>query len=269
MEILVARREVQKAAVRRVTESRAVPPTTPEAGASLDEQIRSVDWYHCLDLGNGRVTPGSFDHRALLEHYQLPADMRGMRALDVATFDGFWAFEFEKRGASDVVAVDLSTVRELDLPPAVRAGMSEEQLAGRIGRGFEIAHRALGSKVRRVETSVHDLDPVALGQFDFVHSGNFLLHLKNPAGALQSIARMGRPGGQALIVDTFHPQVPDEFVLYAGGQHRCVWWHFSLGALERMVRDSGFRKVERLGVFRVRDTSMKSNLHQAAFRAWF
>ncbi len=42
-----------------------------------------------------------------------------MRALDVATFDGFWAFEMERRGASEIVAIDLDCADKLDLPPRV------------------------------------------------------------------------------------------------------------------------------------------------------
>ena len=35
---------------------------------------------------------------------------------DVAAFDGFWSFEFERRGAAEVVALGIATPREVDLP---------------------------------------------------------------------------------------------------------------------------------------------------------
>ena len=38
-----------------------------------------------------------------------------MRALDVGTWDGFWAFEMERRGA-EVTALDLDDERDLDWP---------------------------------------------------------------------------------------------------------------------------------------------------------
>src|ERR1700730_10047735 len=62
--------------------------------------IHDVDWYHTLDLGNGVVTPGFVDHREQVAQHQFPASLAGKRCLDVATFDGFWAFEMEKRGAA-------------------------------------------------------------------------------------------------------------------------------------------------------------------------
>ena len=52
-----------------------------------------------LHIRGGVVTPGLFDHRPLVPQYGLPESLSGKRALDVATFDGFWAFELERRGA--------------------------------------------------------------------------------------------------------------------------------------------------------------------------
>ena len=44
------------------------------------------------------MTEGMFDLRPVVDRYGLPARMDGMRALDVGTWDGFWAFEMERRG---------------------------------------------------------------------------------------------------------------------------------------------------------------------------
>src|SRR5690349_6009710 len=96
----------------------------------------------------GLRPPGLFDHRGSMEHYPIPERLDGLRVLDVATFDGYWAFEFERRGAREVVAIDIDRVADLDLPAAVRASMSETQLSQRIGKGFAIAADALGSNVR-------------------------------------------------------------------------------------------------------------------------
>jgi hypothetical protein len=52
------------------------------------------------------VTEGLFDLRPYVERYGLPERMDGMRALEAGTWDGFWAFEMERRGA-EVVALDL------------------------------------------------------------------------------------------------------------------------------------------------------------------
>src|SRR4051812_29410108 len=87
--------------------------------AALLEQAKTRTWYHTLDFGDGVVTDGWFDLRADVHHYHLPEDMTGMRALEVGTWDGFWAFEMERRGA-EVVAIDLDDERKLDWPPRRR-----------------------------------------------------------------------------------------------------------------------------------------------------
>src|SRR5208282_1788845 len=82
----------------------------------LGTRIAEIDWYHTIDLGGGLLTPGAFDHGPILSRYPIPERLDGLRVLDVATFDGYWAFEMEKRGAREVVALDLSCVGDLDLP---------------------------------------------------------------------------------------------------------------------------------------------------------
>ena len=75
--------------------------------------------------------------------------MRGKRCLDVATYDGFLAFEMERRGAAEVVATDILDHEDWDWLPRERAGGLAylKQEAGTKGRGFEIAAEALGSSV--------------------------------------------------------------------------------------------------------------------------
>ena len=100
-----------------------VPVEGPKSGpgAKLARQVSDLTWYHTIELPHGIVTPGVYDHRPLLPYYGLPETVSGQRALDIATADGFWAFELERRGA-DVTAVDVAQFAEHDFPPTVRAG---------------------------------------------------------------------------------------------------------------------------------------------------
>ena len=64
-------------------------------------------WFHTfsLDHSDEFYTPGvARDHRYRIP--ALPEDFSGMSVLDVGTFDGFYAFLAEARGARRVVAVD-------------------------------------------------------------------------------------------------------------------------------------------------------------------
>jgi tRNA (mo5U34)-methyltransferase len=245
-----------------------VAPTDAAARRALIDRIPG--WYHTIDLGDGLETPGQFDHRPVLEHYQLPERLDGQRVLDVATFDGFWAFQFEQRGAAEVVAIDLDGPAQLDLPDAVRRAMTPEQLAVRFGRGFATAKLLLGSKAQRVVCSVYDLSPQALGQFDLVHVGDLLPHLAHPMLALQRVAAMARD--QALISEVYFPELdhygPGHRAAYLGGQNDTSWWRFSLGALRQMVLDAGFRRVETLSTFAYGQRGQPRNMRHVVLRAW-
>src|SRR5918992_453784 len=74
------------------------------------------EWYHTIELAPGVVTPGWFDTRGVVDQIPLPASLAGKRCLDIATFDGFWAFEMERRGAQDVTAIDILDPRAWDWP---------------------------------------------------------------------------------------------------------------------------------------------------------
>src|SRR5436190_6788318 len=120
-------------------------------------------WYHTIELAPGVVTPGQIDLRGVVD-LVLPRDLSGRRALDVGTFDGFWAFELERRGA-EVVAIDVGSVDEAQWPPLRR-----ERLRARaadwgveVGRGFTLASEALGSRVTRVVRSVLEVEIADIG----------------------------------------------------------------------------------------------------------
>ena len=78
--------------------------------------VQNYFWYHTVDLGDGLITPGGFDYRAVWPEFGFPADMRGLHVLDIGSATGYFAFEFEKRGA-DVVATEVPSIAALDSFP--------------------------------------------------------------------------------------------------------------------------------------------------------
>lgn len=128
-----------------------------------------TDWFHTIDIGNGILTPGVVPLWYLqdeLRVLQLPQDMYGMRVLDIGTYDGFFAFECERRGA-EVVAVDVN-------PEDTHC--------------FALAKRLLGSRVEYRHASVYDLRPTSLGgQFDLVLCLGIYYHLRHPLIALDNL----------------------------------------------------------------------------------
>ena len=213
------------------------------AEGTLADEVQALEWYHTIELPDGTVTPGWFDLREVPARLPLPA-LEGRRCLDVGTFDGFWAFEMERRGAAEVVAVDLLDPRRWDWPEA--APVLDEIAARKRGDGFVLAREALGSRVERLELSVYDLDPAAVGSFDFVYVGSLLLHLRDPVRALERVRRVCR--GELLLVDAIDPVLtalhPRKPVAGLDGIGRPWWWLPNVAGLRRMVEAAGFEAVE-------------------------
>src|SRR5262249_19047202 len=131
---------------------------SPEA-AEIVDQIRGLFWYHTIDLGHGVRTPRFVGHPAQLPLYELPESMEGMRCLDIATFDGYWAYEFERRGSTDVTCIDVAHYSDIDCPRFMLRDQEGFGLNRETGQSFKVAHKILDSKVQRVEKSVYELDP--------------------------------------------------------------------------------------------------------------
>jgi tRNA (mo5U34)-methyltransferase len=231
--------------------------TAVSAREDLARRVSELRWYHTLDLGQGIVTPGWFDTRPIVGRVPLPASLAGRRCLDVGTWDGFWAFEMERRGAAEVVAVDIADQSRWDWPPRARllggAALDERSVADfKAGqRAFDLARSALESSVRWHDVSVYDLDPAEVGEFDIVFLGSLLLHLRDPVRALERLRSVC--AGEAVIADTveviptlLHPRTP---VARLEGEDRPWWWQPNLAGLRRMVRSAGFQIVERTGIY--------------------
>jgi tRNA (mo5U34)-methyltransferase len=217
------------------------------------EQILAENWYHTIELPDGTVTAGRFDHRPLVPHYGLPEDMSGMRALDVGTLDGFWAFEMERRGA-DVVALELPRLSDRDFPFAAKP-LVREQADTPPGRRFEFARQALESSVELLRLVVYDLDPSRVGKFDFVHVGDILWALRDPPLALAAIRSI--TAGDVHIADRAEPRISRgigdlrNLAAYHGGWNRSIWWTPSVQTLAQMTLDAGFSDVEAVRMYRL------------------
>lgn len=215
--------------------------------ASLQASVDALSWYHTLELPGGVITDGWFDLRPHVAEYGLPERMDGLRALDIGTWDGFWAFEMERRGAQ-VVALDLDDERQLDYPPRRRPQRFSELPRG---AGFQLAHEALGSKVERVVGSIYEATPAELGSFDLVFCGVVLIHLRDQLLALERIANLCR--GTFVVAEEYDrltsllPFAVSRF--RADRDQDVVFWQPSARTWKRMVWTAGFERVIEHGRF--------------------
>jgi tRNA (mo5U34)-methyltransferase len=134
-------------------------------------------WYHPIEVRPGIVTPGANGAPSVLALLDLPADCSGLRALDLGTRDGFFAFELERRGA-EVVAVDYMPSTD---------------------SGFAVASALLGSRVTYLQRNLYQLTASELGTFDLVLFLGLLYHLPDPLGALRIVRSLTR---QRMYLET-------------------------------------------------------------------
>jgi len=237
-------------------------------------------WYHTIDLGDGLVTPGQYDYRATLENFHFPENMEGMTVLDVGSATGFFAFEFERRGAR-VVSTELPSLHDLDRFPgqsvanslrkiermifpdglnleSMRRGDSERELYRCLLDGpFQFCKQKLGSRVGRCYSTIYDLTAENTGLasqqnagFDLIFVGDVLVHTLYPLKALAALAPLCR--GQ-LVFAQMLPDGPQEppAMMYVGGsdpeEDHIAWWLPNESCFIQMLKKLGFPVVEEVG----------------------
>jgi tRNA (mo5U34)-methyltransferase len=203
-------------------------------------------WYHSIEVAPGLVTPGYFDLRPIVERMPWP-DVSGLRCLDVGTSDGFLAFELERRGAAEVLAVDIAGHEQWDWERHLDSRGPEylQAVKGpRMEAGFEIARELRGSTVQRRTVSVYDLNPDSLGEFDVVVCGSLLLHLRDPLRALAAIRSVCR----GWFLSTNHIDIPLSVLLprrplarLDGTSGVTQWWIPNAAGHRQMLSATGFR----------------------------
>ena len=208
-------------------------------------------WYHTIDVAPGVTTPGWFDLRHAVDDLPWP-DVEGKRCLDIGTFDGFYAFELERRGAREVVAVDIEDHEAWDWPPDARAGTGADRMVAFSGppkgAGFRLLAEVRGSAVDWRSVSIYDLDPASLGTFDVVILGSLLLHLRDPMRALEAVRSVC--AGELMSVEQIElwlSVVARGRPLYRlnGSGPECQWWLPNAAGHQRMLFAAGFEVVAR------------------------
>jgi tRNA (mo5U34)-methyltransferase len=204
--------------------------------------IASHQWWHTIEIAPGVITPGAWDLRAMADRVPWPESLDGARCLDIGTMDGFWAFEMERRGAADVLAIDLTDPSHMDVPAGLPAGVVEPGGETR-GTTFRLAAQLLGSAATWRNLSVYDLSETRAGRFDLVFLGYTLNLLRNPIGALEAIRSVCN--GALIVVDevslplsVLHRQA---LARLASRPAHLEWWVFNRAGLRRAIELAGFR----------------------------
>ena len=176
---------------------RAVADLLP-IGADPEEARRVLArvplWFHtfALNAERGLYTPGvARDHRYRVPF--LPASFAGRRVLDVGTFDGFYAYLAEHRGATRVLAVDneqyIAWVKaRWGVVLEGRRGLPRDRRAARLARGVRARRRAHAPGHGRA--------------FRRIFCFGILHRVENPLGLMRALGERLAPGGR-LLVETY------------------------------------------------------------------
>lgn len=142
-------------------------------------------FYSPFDFGGGLVTRHSRTRRRFqrrLRLLKIPEDLTGKTVLDIGAYDGYFSFEFERRNAKRVLAIDSYSwdhFKGLDC--------------------FLAAREFFKSNVEYRRLDVSDIRPDDIGEFDLVLCAGVLYHLENPLLDLKRIRAVTR---KQLILET-------------------------------------------------------------------
>jgi tRNA (mo5U34)-methyltransferase len=185
-----------------------------------------------MDLGSGVRTQGIYDPRRTVRRLHLPDHLAGRRVLDVGAWDGYYSFEMERRGA-DVVATDHYSWGG--------GGWGTKD-------GFDLAHDALGSRVRAVRIDPTELTPEAVGgHYDIVLLLGVLYHLRDPLLVLERVRAVT---GGLLVVETevgmllTRRPAAEFFPGTELNEDPTNWWAPNVAAMVGMLQAVGFRTVD-------------------------
>ncbi|MBU3076695.1 class I SAM-dependent methyltransferase [Sphingomonas quercus] len=206
------------------------PPNLAERQAELD----ALHWWHSFDFGGGLAAKGVKTPAVVTaeaDAYFAPLSLAGRDVLDIGTWNGYMAFDAERRGAARVVATDHHV-------------WSLDWTHGR--RPFDLAHRLLGSRVEGRQIDVPLITPDSVGRFDVVLFLGVFYHLFDAPTLTRQIAGCAR---DLMIVETHHDALDvtrPAMIFYPAdtlNQDATNWWGPNPHCMWWLLRECGFGRV--------------------------
>lgn len=152
---------------------------------ALQEKVNKLHWWNQFDFGSGVMSNPPNDHKLYNRWLVngLPERLDGFSVCDVGSYDGYWAYEAEKRGALPVLATDVWA--------------KDPGSAGFDAEAINFVKQQLKTKFEIRQCSVYDLEKV--GQYDIVTAMGVLYHLQFPFQAFKQLATVAK---KHLILET-------------------------------------------------------------------
>ena len=215
----------------------------------IAKEIAKHSWYHNIDLGQGITTPGLgfFQTWEMIRRTRSHVDYRGARVLDVASWDGMWAFEAEALGAKTVVASEVQF-----------AAFSTFMLCREILNSNVIPYYNCSAYqlYERLDEFLYESDPVGTGvearYFDIVQHCGLIYHLRDPYFAIAQVRSVLKKGGKAIFETAVVLDDDGSYMLHNGYPFNkprvypdpSTWWAMTVPCFLEMMRATLFRPLE-------------------------
>ncbi len=142
--------------------------------AEFSAWVEAEEWYQTIELSSGITTRGSVDSRARIALLEEHLDVRGRRVIDIGCNSGAYCLWAKRRGAREVVGVDIFEKRILQA----------RTIAAHEGADITYHHRGIE-------------DIAELGSFDVVMCIAVLTEIPDLLGALAALQHA--IGGVGLV----------------------------------------------------------------------
>jgi len=205
-------------------------------------------WYHSMRFPSGVASKGEPYEKIWDNIRKIRKELCYSDAyvLDLATFDGMWAFEAEKLGASEVIATDCNWEPPKRFYYAGHQFKSNVTYLNNVSALDLVRSLAVYLKGRDVHWCKAADGRLRAPKFDIVQHLGLFYHLRDPLLSLSQVRSVIVTGGR-LILETGFYDSPDSVMLFNGTnpyriyRDPTTWWAPSLSCLDEVLTASLFR----------------------------
>jgi len=190
--------------------------------------------YHTITLPDGYKLTGLYDMSKVLHHYKIPENLDGKTVLDIGPGNGYFSFEFAKRGAN-VLAIDKYDV------------FWNKKLV-----------KLMGPNVKFRRFDINDLDD-SIGMFDIVFCSHLLQHVTDISGCIKKIKNVTKEKAilATQLTDNLELDRLPLAVEFLGLKYYVsaiksdffTYWLITSSAFKKMAETAGFSSVEEVSTF--------------------
>ena len=175
-------------------------------------------------------------------------DYSSKQVLDIASFDGMWAFEAESHGAEKVVATDTHD------PSLEKSLLCKRVLRSNVTPFYNASVYHLRERMLNfLSQAHHPAKPIGECLFDIVQNLGLLYHVRDPMYVLAQTRSIIKTGGFLLLESAILLNEDSSFMLYNGEpQHKrgrvypdtSMWWAPTIPCLKEMLKTNLFEPID-------------------------